>query len=93
MMSVLRAVFRFFYEIFLGCSHSHQTRIFTLRDETYRVWLDCGMHVPYSPVTMRPLTGRELRRIRAARAGEFKVIRANIPSGSIRGAERKSSVA
>ena len=92
-MSVLRAIFRFFYEIFLGCSHSHLTRIFTLQDETYRVCLDCGVHLPYSPVTMRPLRARELRRMRAAQAGELKIMPASIASSSLQAVERKSSAA
>jgi hypothetical protein len=92
-MRVLRTIFRFFYEIFLGCSHGHLTRIFTLQDETYRVCLDCGVHVPYSPVTMRPLTARELRRMKAARAGELKIIPANIAGAPLQAAERKSSAA
>ena len=92
-MRVLRAVFRFFYEIFLGCSHSHLTRIFTLQDETYRVCLDCGVHVAYSPVAMRPLTAREQRRMKAARAGELKIIPANIAGAPLQAAKRKSSAA
>jgi len=92
-MSVLRAMFRFFYEIILGCSHSHLTRIFTLQDETYRVCLDCGVHVPYSSVTMKPLSAREIRRIRAARAGELKIMPASVSTSSLRAAERKSSAA
>ena len=92
-MSILRAIFRFFYEIFFGCSHSHLTRIFTLHDETYRVCLDCGVHVPYSSVTMRPLSARELRRIRTARAGELKIVPTNISSAPLQAAERKSSAA
>lgn len=92
-MSVLRGIFRFFYEILLGCSHSHLTRIFTLQDETYRVCLDCGLHIPYSPVTMRPLTAREVRRMRAARAGELKVMPASVTGTSLQAAERKSSAA
>jgi hypothetical protein len=92
-MSVLRAIFRFFYEIFFGCSHSRLTRIFTLQDETYRVCLDCGVHIAYSPVTMRALSARELRRLKAARAGELKVVPANISSTSLQAAERKSSAA
>jgi hypothetical protein len=92
-MSVIRAIFHFFSAIFFGCSHSHLSRIFTLQDETYRVCLECGTHVPYSSITMRPLSGRELRRIRAARAGALKIVPAGIPSGSLRGAERKSSAA
>ena len=92
-MSVLRAMFRFFYEIILGCSHSHLTRIFTLQDETYRVCLDCGVHVPYSSITMKPLSAREIRRIRAARAGELKIMPAGVSTSSLRAAERKSSAA
>jgi len=92
-MNVLRAMFRFFYEIILGCSHSHLTRIFTLQDETYRVCLDCGVHVPYSSVTMKPLSAREIRRIRAARAGELKIMPTGVSSSSLRAAERKSSAA
>ena len=93
-MSVLRAVFNFFYEIFFGCSHSHQTRIFTVKQETYRVCLDCGKHIPYSPITMRALTPRELRRMRAAHAGELKIMPVSISNGTaLQSAERKSSVA
>ena len=92
-MSVLRVIFRFFYEIFFGCSHSHLTRIFTLQDETYRVCLDCGVHVPYSPSTMRPLSAREMRRFKAARASELKVLPADISGTSLQAAERKSSAA
>jgi hypothetical protein len=92
-MSVLRAIFRFFYEIFFGCSHSHLTRIFTLQDETYRVCLDCGVHIPYSPLTMRPLSARELRRIKAARAGELKILPAEVSGTSLQAPERKSSAA
>jgi hypothetical protein len=92
-MNVLRAIFRFFYEIFLGCSHRHLTRIFTLKDETYRVCLDCGVHLPYSPVNMRPLSAREVRRIRAAQAGELKIVPATVSSTSLQARERKSSAA
>ena len=88
-MRVLRAILRFFHEILLGCSHSHQTRIFTLKDETYRVCLDCGTHLPYSPVTMRPLRARELRRMKAARAGRLKIMPASATGTSL----RKSSAA
>jgi hypothetical protein len=73
-MSVLRAIFNFFYEIFFGCSHERQTRPFTLQHETYKVCLDCGAQIFYSPDNMRPLNSRELKRMRAAHAGELKVI-------------------
>lgn len=93
-MSVLRAVFNFFHEIFLGCSHSHLTRIFTVEQETYRVCLDCGKHIPYSPVSMRALTARELRRMKTAHAGELKMMPASISTGTtMRHPESKSSVA
>lgn len=93
-MSILRAIVNFFYEIFLGCSHGRLTRIFTMQQETYRVCLDCGKHIPYSPITMRPLTLRELRRIKAAHAGELKIMPVSIPNSSaLQTVERKSSVA
>ena len=92
-MSILRAVFRFFYEIFFGCSHRHLTRIFTLQNDTYRVCLDCGVHLPYSLTTMRPLSVRELRRMRVARAGELKIMPAAITTPALQAAERKSSAA
>ena len=37
LMSIFRAIFYFLYEIFLGCSHKHLTRPFTLEQETYMV--------------------------------------------------------
>src|SRR5690348_1649763 len=77
-MSILRAVFNFLYdflyETILGCSHQHLTRPFTLQKETYKVCLDCGKQIYYSPVTMRPLNVREVRRMHAARAGEVRVM-------------------
>jgi hypothetical protein len=73
-MSILRAVFNFFYEILLGCRHDHLTRPFTLQQQTYKVCLDCGKHVFYSANTMRPLSRRELRRTHAVRSGELKVV-------------------
>jgi hypothetical protein len=55
MMSWLRAICDFFYEMFFGCSHGHLTRPFTLQASTYKVCLDCGRHFPYSLDKMRPL--------------------------------------
>ena len=93
-MSVLRAIIRFFYEIVLGCSHSHLTRIFTMEEETYRVCLDCGKHIPHSPVNMLPLTARELRRLKAARAGELKIMQIGVSgNAALQKVGRKSSVA
>jgi len=70
----LRAVLNFFAEILFGCSHSRLTRPFTLDDETYEVCLDCGKQIYYSAQEMRPLTPREVRRMKAAQAGEVKVM-------------------
>jgi len=93
-MSVLHAIIRFFYEIVLGCSHSNLTRIFTVQQETYRVCLDCGKHIPHSPVTMRPLTAREIRRLKAAHAGELKITPVSVSANTaLQTAERKSSAA
>jgi hypothetical protein len=93
-MSVFRAIFSFFCEIFLGCSHSHLARIFTVKLETYRVCLDCGKHIAYSPMTMRPLTARELRRMKVARAGELKIMPVTISSNAAsQTVKNKSNVA
>lgn len=67
---VLAKIFNFFF----GCRHEDLTRPFTLEHETYKVCLDCGSHVYYSPVTLRPLSARELRRMRAAQASEVRVL-------------------
>jgi hypothetical protein len=73
-MSIVRAIFNFLYEIFLGCSHQHLTRPFTLQNETYMVCLDCGKQVYYSAETMRILSAREVRRMHAANAGEVRIM-------------------
>jgi hypothetical protein len=75
---VLAKIFNFFF----GCRHERLTRMFTLKQETYKVCLDCGSHIHYSLQTLRPLSMRELRRMRAAQAGEVRVVPAgaNAPS-------------
>lgn len=73
-MKVLRAIFNFFYEILLGCRHDRLTRPFTIEQQTYKVCLECGKQIYYSADTMRPLKGREIRRIQAARSGALKVL-------------------
>jgi hypothetical protein len=78
-VNILRDVFVFVFEIFFGCRHDHLTRPFTLERQTYKVCLDCGKQVFYSADTMRPLSAREVRRLKAADAGEVKVIPA--PTG------------
>lgn len=70
----LRGVLSFFSEILFGCSHSRVTRPFTLQNETYKVCLDCGKQIYYSAQEMRPLTAWEIRRMKAANAGEVKVV-------------------
>jgi hypothetical protein len=75
----LRAVVSFFTEILFGCNHSRQTRPFTLGEETYKVCLDCGKQIYYSAQEMRPLTLGEVRRMKAAHAGEVKVVSMPIP--------------
>lgn len=74
LVSCLRAVLSFFSEILFGCSHSRLTRPFTLGEETYEVCLDCGKQIYYSAQEMRPLTAWEIRRMKAAHAGEVKVV-------------------
>lgn len=70
----LRAVLSFFAEILFGCSHSKLSRPITLNDETYEVCLECGKQIYYSAQEMRPLNSWEVRRMKAAQAGEVKVI-------------------
>jgi hypothetical protein len=64
----LSSVLGFFYELTFGCRHNRQTRPFTLESETYKVCLDCGRQIFYSSERMTPLTGREVRRMKAAQA-------------------------
>jgi hypothetical protein len=75
----VRAIVGFFSEILFGCSHGRLTRPFTIHEETYMVCLDCGKQVYYSANEMRPLNPWEVRRMKAARAGEVKVV--PIPAG------------
>jgi hypothetical protein len=77
LMSCLQAVLNFFSEILFGCTHSRVTRPFTIDEQTYEVCLDCGKQIYYSPTEMRPLTAWEIRRAKAARAGELKVVPIN----------------
>lgn len=90
----LRAVLSFFAEILFGCSHSRVTRPFTLQDETYKVCLDCGKQIYYSAQEMRPLTAWEIRRMKAAHAGEVKVV--PLPAAGphlVQGHEQKPHIA
>ncbi|MFT4113869.1 hypothetical protein [Silvibacterium sp.] len=67
-MNAIRNTVNFFSAIVFGCAHERLSRPFSLEDQCYMVCLNCGIHVPYSPVTMRPLTGREIRRMKALKA-------------------------
>jgi len=93
-MNIVRAIFNFFHEIFLGCRHNHLTRVFTLQEETYKACLDCGTHIPHSPVTLRTLSAREVRRMKAMHAGELKIMPVSHNSAAlITSPGRKSSTA
>jgi len=93
-MKLFRAILNFFWGIFLGCRHYHLSRVFTLQEETYKVCLDCGTHIPYSPLTLLPLSAREVRRLNAAHAGELKVMPVmNNTAAPITSLDRKSSAA
>ncbi|HTW47966.1 MAG TPA: hypothetical protein VMD92_08455 [Acidobacteriaceae bacterium] len=90
----IRAIVSFFSEILFGCSHNRLTRPFTIDEETYMVCLDCGRQIYYSAQEMRPLSAWEVRRMKAARAGEVKVV--PIPAGVpqlMPAGEHKSNVA
>lgn len=91
LMSCLHAVLNFFSEILFGCTHARVTRPFTLKNETYEVCLDCGKQIYYSATEMRRLTPFEVRRMRAAHAGEVRVVPINSPR--LRPRERKPNVA
>jgi len=92
-MKIFRAIFNFFCEIFLGCRHNRLTRVLTLQEETYKVCLDCGRHIPYSPITMRPLSAREMRRLKAMYTGELKIMPVSKNDALITSRGPKSSAA
>jgi hypothetical protein len=59
----------FLIEFLLGaCRHCHQSRPFTLDNQTYKVCLDCGKKIGYSLERMAPLSLRERRELRIARS-------------------------
>ncbi len=93
-MSVLGAIFHFFYEICFGCRHNRVTRPFTLDEQTYMVCLDCGKQIYYSMETMAPLSAREMRRMKATQAGEVRMLPASSAGPSlVRKRARKSGAA
>jgi hypothetical protein len=56
------------FEAIFGCRHRDLSRPFTIDAQTYKVCLNCAKQVFYSTERMQPLTGRELRRLRATQA-------------------------
>ena len=66
-MTWIQNLLGFFYDIVFGCRHWSQTRPFTLEQQTYKVCLDCGKQIYYSPERMTPLSAREVRRMKADR--------------------------
>lgn len=93
LMACLQAVLNFFSQIVFGCNHTRVTRPFTLGEETYEVCLDCGKQIYYSATEMRPLTAWEVRRMKAARLGETKVVPINTPVPHLVPRDQKPHVA
>jgi hypothetical protein len=55
----------FLIDFLLGaCRHRHQSRPFTLDNQTYKVCLDCGMEIGYSLESMAPLRLRSNASVR-----------------------------
>ncbi len=92
-MNILRSIFNFLYEILLGCRHDRQTRPFTIEQQTYKVCLECGKHIYYSADTMRPLSGRELRRMHVVQSGELKVMPATGTANALNGKDNSRAIA
>lgn len=63
-MEVLQSIF----EAIFGCRHSNLSRPFTIEGHTYKVCMECSHQVFYSRDTMKPLSRRELRQLRAEEA-------------------------
>jgi hypothetical protein len=61
LQSIVEAIFGF-------CRHNNLSRPFTIEGQTYKVCMDCSSQVYYSRETMKPLSRRELRHLRAADA-------------------------
>jgi hypothetical protein len=80
-MNWIQSLLGFFYDILFGCRHWSQTRPFTLEQQTYKVCLDCGKQIYYSTERMTPLSAREIRRMKAAAAGQVTVIATSMNSG------------
>jgi hypothetical protein len=68
----MRWIMEFFHSVFEAifgfCRHNNLSRPFTIEGHTYKVCMDCSQQVFYSPDTMKPLSRRELRHLRATEA-------------------------
>ena len=82
-MDRIQSLLGFFYDILFGCRHWSQTRPFTLEQQTYKVCLDCGKQIYYSPERMTPLSAREIRRMKAAAAGQVTVMTTSMNVGGL----------
>jgi hypothetical protein len=51
-----------------ACCHRHQSRPFTLDNQTYTVCLNCGEKIGYSLENMAPLSLRERRQLKMQKA-------------------------
>ncbi len=67
-MSWIQNAMEVVFEAIFGCRHRDLSRPFTIEAQTYKVCLTCAKQIFYSTERMQPLTGRELRRLRAAQA-------------------------
>lgn len=84
----------FIYDVLFGCRHSRQTRPFTLEQQTYKVCLDCGRQIYYSPERMTPLSAREVRRMKTAEGGALSVVPSSVHAASlVTGSTGKSNAA
>ncbi|HEX3940339.1 MAG TPA: hypothetical protein VHX11_02555 [Acidobacteriaceae bacterium] len=92
-MDWIRSLLMFFYDVIFGCRHNRQTRPFTLERQTYKVCLDCGSKIYYSRERMKPLSAREVRRMKAAEAGILTVVPANAHGVLVSGPANKSNAA
>ncbi|HEY3990341.1 MAG TPA: hypothetical protein VGM02_13650 [Acidobacteriaceae bacterium] len=68
----MRWIMEFFQSVFEAifgfCRHNNLSRPFTIDGQTYKVCMDCSQQVFYSRDTMKPLSRRELRHLRAEQA-------------------------
>ena len=62
-----------------GCRHQRLSRLFTIRQQSYMVCLECGRKVFYSMDEMRRLSRREVRHLQAAPAEGFCAVAAARP--------------